>query len=228
MKRLITVMLSICLLAAAAYAAEIATSATAEKVCAKACAKECAKGCDSGACPIEVAMGKLPKMTYLVGTEETCCSHTAAKFAKDQDVAIQYVVAKKKFANENEALVALADTTEKFVSEFTATSKCDVSGKFTVAGKELCCEVMAGQRATLAKAAMKKIEMVYLVGDKQCNCPNEAASLAKKTGKDKLFVVAGEKTCCGVTARLKLAQAKYRAAVEALAKADQSENAEKS
>ena len=87
---------------------------------------------------------------------------------------------------------------------------------------------MAGERAELAKKAMNKVEMAYLVGDKECSCPHEASSLAKTTGKDKLFVVAGEKTACSVTARLKLAQAKYKAAVEALAKADAPKTDEKS
>lgn len=217
MKRLIIVALSACLLASTAYAIEKAVSAESAKVCDKECAASCKT------CPIELAMSKLPKMSYLVGKEATCCSEAAAELAKKHDSPIKFVVAKKVFAKENEAVVALADATEKFVAAYASPSKCAVSGKFTAAGKELCCEVMAGERASLAKAAMKNVQMSYLVGDKACSCPNEAASLAKTTGKDKLFVVAGEQTCCSATARLKLAQAKYRAAVEALAKADQAE-----
>ena len=221
MKRIVSAVLATCFLASFAVAEEakvdlklIGKAVSAEKACASECASEC-----SG-CPIEAAMAKLPKMTYLVGKEETCCSAAAADLAKKHEKPIQFVVAKKAFDNEGKAMTALAAATEKFVTNFTKTSHCEVSGKYTVAGKELCCQVMAGQRAELAKKAMKKVEMTYLVGDEECHCPNEAATLAKKSGKDKLFVIAGEKTCCNVDARLKLAQAKYKAAVQALAKAD--------
>ena len=213
MKRLFTTILATAFLASVAFAAEEIAIVKAKE--SGECASECAKGC-----PIELAMGKLPKLTYKVGKEQTCCSKSAAELAKKHDAKMQFVVAKKTYAKEGEAMLALAKETEKFVAAFATPSECKVSGKFTVAGKELCCSVMAGQRAELAKKAMSKVEMAYAVGEKECNCPNQAAALAKQTGKEKLFVVAGEKTGCSVTARLKLAQAKYKAAVEALAKAD--------
>ena len=62
--------------------------------------------------------------------------------------------------------------------------------------------------------------MSYVVGDKECGCPNMAKQLAQDTGKMTEYVVAGERTCCDVTARLNLARAKYKAAVEVLVKAD--------
>ncbi len=207
--------------ASASFAEITTTTSNAEKVCDKQCAKEC------GSCPIEAAMAKLPKMTYLVGTESTCCSEAAAKLAKEHDSAIKYVVARTTFEDEGRATVALADATEQFVKAFTTAKECKVSGKFTVAGKELCCSVMAGERATLAKNAMKKVEMAYLVGDEKCACPNQATALAKETGKDKVFLVAGEKTCCSFDARIKLAHAKYKAAVVALAKVDTHAKSEK-
>jgi hypothetical protein len=215
-------------------------AATADKACASqvGCSEECAgkegctqqcagkaiakTECSGEGCPIEAAMSELPKLSYLVGTEETCCPDAAAKIAKEHNEAVKYVLAKKKFDTEAAAIVALTDATEKYVSKFVTPSKCEVSGKVTVAGKELCCEAMAGKRAELAKKAMEKVEMTYLVGNEECACPNKAAALAKETGKDKLFVVAGEKTCCNVDARLKLARAKYRAALVALAQADAS------
>ena len=170
-------------------------------------------------CPIKTAMGKLPKMTYKVGDKEVCCSQAAATLAKKSDAPMTYLVAKNEFTDKQKATTALVEATEKFVEEFTTPCKCEVSGKVTVAGAEHCCDVMAAETAKLAKAAMKKVHMTYMVGDKACNCPVEAASLAKTSGKDKLFVVAGEKTACSVTARLNLARAKYKAAVTALAKA---------
>lgn len=224
MKRIVSVLLACCFFASMANAEELKivgidlakTATSADKVCDV----ECASACCSKGCPIEAAMAKLPKLTYLVGKEETCCSASAAELAKKHSKPVQFVVAKKPFAKEAKAMAALAAATEKFVSDFASPSHCKVSGKYTVAGKELCCEVMAGQRATLAKNAMKKVEMTYLVGEKECHCPTEAATLAKETGKAKQFVIAGQKTCCSIDARLKLAQAKYKAAVEALAKVD--------
>jgi len=68
--------------------------------------------------------------------------------------------------------------------------------------------------------AMKSVRLTYVVGDEACDCPHAAASLAKTSGKPKLFVVGNEKTECEVTARLNLARAKYRAMVEALAEAE--------
>ena len=215
MKRFIATVLATAFAASAVYAEEAIT------VTKEAASTECASACSSEkGCPIELAMGKLPKLTYKVGKEETCCAVSAGELAKKHDAPMKFVVAEKSFAKKGEAMLALATATEKFVAEFATPSECKVSGKFTVAGKELCCSVMAGQRAELAKKAMSKVEMAYLVGEKECNCPTQAASLAKSSGKEKMFVVAGEKTACSVTARVKLAQAKYKAAVEALAKAD--------
>jgi hypothetical protein len=220
MIRQFTTLFAIVAFASASFA-EVTAVSNAEKVCDQQCAKSC------GSCPIETAMEKLPKLTYLVGTEETCCAEAAAKLATEHKTAIKYVVATKTFDDQAKATAALADATEQFVSAFTTTKECAVSGKFTVAGKEMCCSAMAGERATLAKHAMEKVAMAYVVGDEQCACPNQAAALAKSTGKDKVFLVAGEKTCCATDARLKLARAKYKAAVEALAKADAPSTSEK-
>ena len=133
---------------------------------------------------------------------------------------MKYVVGEKAYPTKQVATVALAEATEKYVAAFATPKTCAESGKTTVAGKELCCEVMATERATLAKKAMAKVNMTYLVGEKECHCPTEASTLAKSSGSEQLFVVAGEKTCCSATARLNLARAKYKAAVEALAKSD--------
>ena len=194
----------------------------AAKTCSsKACS---ATACADGAgCPIEAAMAKLPKMTYLVGTQETCCPDAAATLAKESNSKIQFVAFKKNYDSKTEAMVALADGTEKFVSEFATPKTCAVSGAITVANKQLTCSVMAGKRAKVAKEAMGSVAMTYLVGTETCSCPNAAASIAKTTGVEKQFVIAGEKTTCSVDARVRLAHAKYKAAVTALAKLDSSE-----
>lgn len=195
------------------------TAATGTACTDGGCAsKSC--GADCKDCPITAAMKALPQMTFAVGETKTNCPKEAAELAKTANAAIQYVVCEKPFATEAEANVALADATEKFVSEFIEPKKCEESGKIKVCGKDLCCETMAAETATVAKSAMEKVAMTYLVGEKECSCPNEAAKLAKDSGNPTVFVVAGETTCCNVQARLNLARAKYKAAVVALMQTD--------
>ena len=173
-----------------------------------------------GACPVSKAMEALPAMTYKVGDEETCCGESAAKLAKKSEMPIHFVVAKKSYEDKEAAYTALVEKTEAFVNEFLTPCKCEVSGTTTVAGKSCGCPVEAGHRTELVKTAAEKVQMSFAVGDKECHCPMEAAKLAKDSGKAKEFVVAGEKTSCEMTARLNLARAKYKAAVEALAAAE--------
>lgn len=183
----------------------------------------CAKGGCGAGCPIEAALAKLPQLTYQVGDKACACPVEAKSIAQDKGMEVKYVVAEKVFTDQAKAKLALVEATESFVKGFVTPSKCEVSGKITLAGNELCCEIMADEKAKLASDAMKKIQFTYLVGDKSCDCPLEARALAKETGKPKLFVVAGEKTACQVTARLNLTRAKYKAAVEALTKAEEKE-----
>jgi len=167
-------------------------------------------------CPVTKAMDALPKLTYKVGDEETCCSATAAKLAEADGAHMHYVVAEKEYDAKEEAMVALADVTEKFVSDFATPHTCDVSGKTSICGSSMGCEVSAGKLAEKAKAAMKLVSLSYKVGDEECSCPNHAASLAKESGAQKHFVIGEESTCCEVDARIKLARAKYAAAVKAI------------
>ncbi|MEL7500440.1 MAG: hypothetical protein AAFN77_22795 [Planctomycetota bacterium] len=173
----------------------------------------------TGACPIAKAMDALPKMTYTVGEHSACCPDSAAVLAKKHKLPVTYVVGKKKFDKKDTAFVSLVEQTESYVNKFIEPCKCEVSGKTTIAGKTCDCPVEAGKTAELVKTAAKKVQMTYVVGEKTCNCPHEAASLAKTSGKAKVFVVGDQKTSCEHTARLTLAKAKYKAAVEALAAA---------
>lgn len=169
-----------------------------------------------GECPIATAMGNLPKMTYKVGEEATCCSESAAALAKKAEMPIHFVVGKETFEAKEAAFTSLVEQTEAYVKEFITPCKCEVSGTTKIAGKTCNCPVEAGSTAELVKTAAAKVQMTYAVGEKTCNCPMEASKLAKTSGAKKEFVVAGEKTCCEMTARLNLARAKYKAAVEAL------------
>ena len=57
------------------------------------------------ACPImTAAMEKLPKMTYKVGDEATCCSASAEALAKEHSQPIHFVVGDQTFEDKAAAL----------------------------------------------------------------------------------------------------------------------------
>jgi len=171
-------------------------------------------------------MGKLPKITFAVGDESLCCSEMAKAKSEEIGKPVLFVVEDEKFDSEDKAFVALVAHTEKFVNDFATPHTCSVSGNTTIAGETCGCSVKAGEIASKIKSAMSKVSMSYKVGDEECSCPTQAASLAKASGAAKKFVIDGEEeTTCDITARLSLARAKYKAAVLAM-NADTSENSE--
>jgi hypothetical protein len=182
--------------------------------CSKCDGEECKS------CPVTLAMAKLPKMTYKVGDEAVCCPTSAAKLAEEKKAPMHFVVGEKVFEDKSKAFVSLVEQTESMVNEFVTPCKCDKSGVTKIAGAACKCPVEAGKKAELVSTAVKGIEMTYTVGEETCNCPTKAAEMAKTSGEKMTYVVGEEKTCCNMTARLNLAKAKYKAAVQALAAAD--------
>jgi hypothetical protein len=171
-------------------------------------------------CPIEAAMAKLPKMVYKIDGKTACCPKSAVALADKSGSTVKYGVADKTFDNERLAFVALVEATEHFVDDFATPRKCKVSGTTSVAGKSCRCPVEAQKTARLVKSAMEKVAITFVVGEKECKCPTEAKRLAEESGAETFYVVNGEKSKCNYHARLNLARAKYRASVEALAKAE--------
>ncbi len=195
------------------------TVATSKAGDGAACASStCSSQCKD--CPVTTAMKQLPQLAYQVGADKTDCPNAAAELAKKSSEAIKYVVADKSFDNEGEAKLALVETTEQFVAAFIEPKVCKESGNISVAGHKACCEGTAAQMSKVAKEAMDKVQMTYLVGEKSCHCPVEAEQVAKDSGEPTVFCVGEDKTACQVTARLNLARAKYRAAVVALMQAE--------
>jgi hypothetical protein len=188
---------------------EVAVSTDSDETAQKSGCSKCAT--------MTAAMEKLPKMMYQVGEETVCCSVAAEELAKKLDKPIQYVVSEKKFEKQDEAYVALVESTEQFVNNFLTPAKCEKSGTTTVAGSSCSCPVEAGKKAELVKKAVEPIHLTYVVGKNKCECPNEAAKLAKDSGEKTVYVVSGKETCCDLEARLNLARAKYEAAVKAIA-----------
>ncbi len=181
----------------------------------------CDEGKCTGTCSVAAAMEQMPKMTYKVGEESTCCSASAEKLAEETDNPVLFVVEEKEYTDKMEAMTSLADASEKFVNNFVTPHTCDVSHTTTLAGKKMPCSDSAKAMAKLMKDAMSEVSMVYKVGDESCHCPVEAKQLAEKSGAKTEFVVDGESTCCSVDARVKMAQAKFKAAVQALVGAHQ-------
>lgn len=175
--------------------------------------------CSEGGCPIAAAMEHLPKVTYAVGDKKVCCPQEAASLAKDSGKSIRYHVADKSFESEGEAQAALLEATEQFVAAFTKPHTCPQSGQVTLAGQAQSCEASAAQTAERMQKAMTEVKLTYRVGDKDCGCPVEAGKAASESGAQMLYVVGDQATPCEKTARLNLARAKYRAAVEAMVKA---------
>ncbi len=202
---------------------ELAKTCDSKDAC---CAAKSA--CASGSCPVETAMAKLPKMTYLVGTEATCCSKSADALAKTTEQPIQYVVGDEKFDSQAAAMTLLVSKTEAMVSEFTTASKCEHSGTTTIAGHSCKCPVEAGETVKKVNSAVALVVMNYKVGEETCSCPNAAKTMAKKAGVTPVFVVDGVETSCEATARLALARAKYKAAIQAVAASDPAKTAQDS
>lgn len=181
--------------------------------------------CD-GACPVmTAALAKLPTMTYQIGEESTCCSESAAALADKHSLPVQFVVAETTYDDQSAAYTALVETTESFVSEFATPHQCEASGSITVAGKSCNCPVTSAGYATKVKEAMDAVQISYQVGEESCDCPNRAAMVAKESGQETHFVIGEETTSCEMEARLKLAHARYMAAVQTMA-AIEAESAE--
>ena len=144
----------------------------------KGCCSKGEEGCSG--CPIDAAMAKLPKMTYEVAGEATCCSASAASLAESKSAPIHYVVGEDKFETKQAAYTSLIEKTEAMVEDFVTPCKCEVSGTTSIAGTKCNCPVKAGETAELVKKAVEGVQLSYAVGDEVCNCPTHAAALAKR------------------------------------------------
>jgi len=181
-----------------------------------ACGSDQKSACSAACC--QDALANFPKMIYRISDHDTPCAASAAKLAEDHEgETIKFVVAEKVYEEQAEAMNALADVAEEFVADFASPHTCEVSGTTSIGGAKTECNVMAAKMEEAIKEAFATVSMSYKVGDESCSCPMKAAALAEESGTKQLFVVAGEDTCCPVDARIKMAAAKYKAALEAIA-----------
>ena len=173
-------------------------------------------GTKCSGCPVEAGMQGLPRLAFVVGGETTSCAKHAANLAEKNESAIQFAV-QQSFASKEQAMLALVTSTESLLEEFATPFKCEASGTTAIAGRKLHCSKTTAKIAADVREAMDTVKVSFVVGNKECHCPNEAETLAKASGEKRLFVVGDEKTSCELTSRLNLARAKYRAAVKAVA-----------
>ena len=94
-----------------AMAAELDSSAAKDGSSCKS-----SGSCCKGECPISAAMASLPKMSYKVGDESTCCSHSAEALAEKHSAPIHFVVAETSYTDKSEAMTALVEKTEAMLT----------------------------------------------------------------------------------------------------------------
>ena len=191
--------------------------AEAKEKCEKTC--EVAKKSDCQACPVAAAMEALPKISYVIAGEASACAKSAAT-AKAAGKEVKYVVADKELCCDKMAKDAHVDAVEKFVGRFASAQSCETSGKTYVGTNGYACGQHANTVAAVAKKAMDSVSVKHIVAGKEYCCPEEAGKAAKEAGAKVTYAVADEKTECAKTSRMTVAVAKYKAAIQAIAKAE--------
>jgi hypothetical protein len=192
------------------------------KECKTQCVEQCETACESkqgdceGQCPVSVALQQLPKMTYAVGSEKTGCSEQAKQLSEQHNAPVHYVVADKEYQCGQSAMAALVDQTERFVNEFVSVRRCPASGTTFACGKSTSCSAQAEQWTSTIGQAVDKVKMCYVVDGQQTSCSASAEAQAQEKDAPVEYVVGDQKTTCPLSARLELARAKYRSAVQAM------------
>ena len=196
--------------------------AEAKEKCEKTCDVAAKSDCES--CPVAVAMEAVPKISYVIAGEASACAKSA-ETAKTAGKEVKYVVAGKELCCEKMASDAHVDAVETFVGKFASAHSCDTSGKTYVGTKGYACSQHASTVAAVAKKAMDGVKVTHIVAGKEYCCPDEAGKVAKEAGAKVTYAVADEKTECAKTSRMTVAVAKYKAAIQAIAKAESAESA---
>jgi bacterioferritin-associated ferredoxin len=175
-------------------------------------------------------------MSYRVGEKSVGCSQAAKALAQEAGVPVRFAVADRVFDEQSDAVTALTSLLEERLSEMKTVQyvaggkcgKCPVTAKklakesntelaYRVAGFDTFDKVKADEAANAVDEAMAGVLLSYKVGDAKFCCDKMAGTKVKETGKSMTFVVGDEETSCATTAKLMLAQAKARSAVEAAA-----------
>ncbi len=195
--------------------------------CCKECKTQCVKQCETacgtkqgdceGQCPVSVALQRLPRMTYAVGSTKTDCSEQAKQLAEQHNAPVHYVVADTEYECCQSAMAALVDQTERFVNTFVSVRRCPASGTTFACGKSTSCSAEAQQWTSTIGQAVDKVKMCYVVDGRQTSCSASAEAQAREKDAPVEYVVGDQQTSCPLSARLELARAKYKSVVQAMA-----------
>lgn len=185
---------------------------------------------------VDAILASLPKVTYRVGDETTCCEKTAEKMAEKSGKPLHYVIGDEVLDSHCAAEVRLAELLEKELEQLASLQfavgeeavHCPVTARklaaknggklaYRVAGVDFEDQTRADQAVKLVANALDEVKISYKVGDDTFCCDKMAGMKAKATGKPMSFVVAGEETTCEKHAKMLLMQAKARAAIQAAA-----------
>lgn len=198
------------------------------------CAGACTGSDCSGKCPSGVACSG-PKMSYKVAGETLNCPKNAEILAKANDTQFTYVVGNTEYDNEQDAMKAFATALEGYLTDITTVSyavgtdcvKCPKTAAamaekahdkvgYRVATWTFDSQEKAEHAARAAREAADKVELKYVVNDKEYTCPQTAAAAANECHAKCQYKVGDNATGCELTARVRLAQARIAAARQAI------------
>jgi hypothetical protein len=182
---------------------------------------------------VQAILARLPHVVYKVGDETIGCEKSAEAMAEKTGKPIQYIIGEEVLDSHCAAEVRLTEILDAQIESFTAmqfavgdeTVGCPVTAKamaekkkaemsYRVAGVDFKSQEQASKAAELVSDAVDHVKLSYKVGEESFCCDRMAGMKAKETGKSMTFVVAGEETSCDKHAKLLLAQAKIKAAIE--------------
>ncbi len=206
--------------------------------CEKPCAKKVMTVAETsaGAEKANAVIEKLPKLTYKIGEEKTCCAKMAAGVAEKSGKPVQYVVGEEVFSTEADARVKLTTLLEQEAEAMQAMQyavgndcmRCPMTAKkaaqekqgkvaYRVGGVDFDSEPKAQKAVELVAEAAGNAKLSYKVDGQSFCCDKMAGVKVKETGKPMTYVVAEQEVQSEGEAKLLLTQTKIRLIVETAA-----------
>lgn len=218
----------------------------------------CSKPCDSGAATTKVAYAEgetcskpcdgsakasttslvsyMPKMSYRVSGEDTCCPKTAETMAKEHNGSVNYVVNNVAYDTKPEAIEAHAAQLKAYMMDLVRIQyavdgecvPCPTAAKekaasceskkmqYRVGPASFDCAEKAIAASVMAYNAAKKVSMQYAVGEDTTTCSVGAKTMAKKANCSVEYVVNGKRTNCSKEAGYLQTVASVESALKAL------------
>lgn len=201
------------------------------------CATACATACEGEPNAAQASLvGYMPKMTFKVGDESTCCPKTAAALAKKSNDHVHYMVNNVSYDDKAEAMGAHAKQLHNYMMDLVRIQyavngecvACPDSAKAMAASctsKNLQYKVgpatfdsaeAAIKASVMAWNAAKNVSMQYAVGDEVTTCSKSAGAMADKASCSVEYVVNGQRTNCSKTAKYMQTVASVESALKAL------------